>query len=216
MVWKRSHAAEFHEEDLDQSPLPPHVVHCHTDINIDSIRSGCQTHYAWTSYISLPKSPVKQWGTTNTHLSNADDVYSWWFHVWALAAGLGQRIRCGFRWFGLWGHRSKQEQATKALYCMSQFSFSTGQQLTYIQDELHICHWLPLVPQFLDEFFHHDTPTADPLHCCSCADDCSDKEPLFCCISCYEGFLFCRECIVKCHYGNPFHRIEVHLHGYSL
>ncbi|KAK0442357.1 hypothetical protein EV421DRAFT_1710703 [Armillaria borealis] len=31
---------------------------------------------------------------------------------------------------------------------------------------------------------------------------------LFRCVSCYEGFLFCSECIVRCHYANPFHRIE--------
>ncbi len=91
--------------------------------------------------------------------------------------------------------------------------FLAGRQLTPFQDEPHLRHWLPLVPQFLEEFFRHDAPNINPLRCASCAEDSSDETRLFRCVSCYEGFLFCGECIVRRHYANPFHRIEVSLRG---
>ncbi|KAK0483059.1 hypothetical protein EDD18DRAFT_1084378, partial [Armillaria luteobubalina] len=43
------------------------------------------------------------------------------------------------------------------------------------------------------------------LYCASCCD--SDR-PLYCCLSYYEGFLYCNKCLVHHHYGNPFHHIQ--------
>ncbi len=78
MVRKRSRAVEFREEDLDRSLSPPNVIHRHTNIDIDSIRPGRQTRRARTSYVSLPKSPVKSRGTADDQPTNiGEDGYSY-------------------------------------------------------------------------------------------------------------------------------------------
>ncbi len=64
MVRKRSHAVEFQEEDLDRSPSPPLVIHRHTDVEVNTLNPGCQPRRTHTSYVSLPKSPEKNRGTT--------------------------------------------------------------------------------------------------------------------------------------------------------
>ncbi|SJL17200.1 uncharacterized protein ARMOST_20746 [Armillaria ostoyae] len=192
MVRKRSRATEFREEDLDRSPSPPHVVHRHTDIDIDSIHSGRQTRRARTSYISLPKSPVKQRGTTDAHLSNADDVYSYDDPTFEpLQHALDSE--------------SDADSDDSDFEAMDPSKNKPPKPCT---DEPHLRHWLPLVPQFLDEFFRHDAPTANPLRCCSCADDCSDDEPLFRCVSCYEG--------IEEWNGDFFVRSSLHAQGFHM
>lgn len=79
MVRKRSRAVEFQEEDLDRSPSPPLVIHRHTDVELNTLNPGRQPRRARTSYVSLPKSPEKNRGTTALSQGNhvLPDEYSY-------------------------------------------------------------------------------------------------------------------------------------------
>ncbi len=103
--------------------------------------------------------------------------------------------------------RTSHPNLAQSVHCLLFWApsvFSTD--LTSSQDEPHLHNWFPLVPQFLNEFLRHEVPVLRESKCCV---SCLREETLFCCVSCYEGFMFCGKCIVWQHYANPFHRIQV-------
>lgn len=68
--------------------------------------------------------------------------------------------------------------------------------------------WLDVRPAVLDEIVGLDGPGDRRIDLCSlCSNDKSF--PLYRCIECSYGSLFCGECVVKAHKALPLHRLEV-------
>ena len=68
--------------------------------------------------------------------------------------------------------------------------------------------WLIMQSAVLDDIISLDGPgDAEVDLCGSCLS--RESAPLYRCLECSYGLLFCRECIVKSHQNLPLHRLEV-------
>jgi hypothetical protein len=68
--------------------------------------------------------------------------------------------------------------------------------------------WLNVRPDVLDEIISLDGPgDVQTDFCGSCLN--RDVSPLYRCLECSYGLLFCRECTVESHRALPLHRLEV-------
>ena len=68
--------------------------------------------------------------------------------------------------------------------------------------------WLDVRSTVIDNVITLDGPgNVQPNFCSSCSNDKS--VPLYRCLKCSYGLLFCGECVVKLHRALPLHRLEV-------
>ena len=68
--------------------------------------------------------------------------------------------------------------------------------------------WLDVRPIVLDEMIRLDGPgDAQADFCSSCLTHTTS--PVYRCLECSYGLLFCRECVIKSHRTMPLHRLEV-------
>ena len=68
--------------------------------------------------------------------------------------------------------------------------------------------WLDVQPTVVDDIITHDGPgDVEIKRCKSCSNKKSD--PLYRCLECSYGLLFCGECVIKSHRALPLHRLEV-------
>ena len=68
--------------------------------------------------------------------------------------------------------------------------------------------WLDVRPIVLDEMIRLDGPGDTRVDFCS---SCLNRmaSPVYRCLECSYGLLFCRECVIKSHQTMPLHRLEV-------
>ena len=68
--------------------------------------------------------------------------------------------------------------------------------------------WLNVRSTILDETIALDGPGNNRLDSCnSCGN--AEAAPLYRCLECLYGLLYCNECILKSHTTLPLHRLEV-------
>ena len=68
--------------------------------------------------------------------------------------------------------------------------------------------WLNVRPVVLDEMIRLDGPGDVQADICGL---CLDRgtAPLYRCLECSYGLLFCGECVMRLHRASPLHRLEV-------
>ena len=81
--------------------------------------------------------------------------------------------------------------------------------LTTLQTKMKT--WLDVRSTVLDEMVTLDGPGNNRLDSCGLCGS-SQATPLYHCLECSYGLLYCGECILKSHTMSPLHRLEVCLH----
>jgi hypothetical protein len=70
--------------------------------------------------------------------------------------------------------------------------------------------WLDVRPAVLDEIISLDGPGDVQTDFCGSCLNRKTTPPLYRCLECSYGLLFCGECVVRSHQALPLHRLEVH------
>lgn len=211
MVIKRSKVrvdAYYDEDDLDEldnPSIPSHVTHQHTDFNVNTLMTGyhsCMT----TTYHDVPASPQKRHSD-----SQPDPILDEWTSMdlsWLDRPILDEENsdHSDLEDDPSMDPRGSTEDAAiqQVGQCQTYFKHTD----TIIQDDPYLQDWLPLIWDFMEEIFRHETP-AGILKVCSHCDLSVNDVILYCCASCNEGCLYCAKCTVDLHTGNPLHRIHV-------
>ncbi|KAK0458719.1 uncharacterized protein EV420DRAFT_1642445 [Desarmillaria tabescens] len=184
---KISADAYYDEDDLEPPPPPIHNQHRHTDFNVQS-QSGSRLR-STTTYHDVPASPPP------LHTELHDPVLNDY--------GEGEDLS----WLDgptLEEENSDSDDDDDPINGLD--PRTSAEDATVDQDDPHLHDWLPRIWDFMEEMFRAETPVGVSKVCARCGLT-AEEVKLYRCASCNEEHLYCDECMVCRHYGNPFHRM---------